>query len=541
MKASSILAVVPLLSLACATVKLDFVAKRGFTSRRDTLVGHDNGDDADETSLPQDAAYTRYFANVSIGEPGQIIQLHVDTGSSDVWVIANDADVTPDPADYPQGTPGGTFDLSASTTASEPFIGGLNISYLDGSGAYGDLFTDTLAVAGSTLTNFTIGLAHKASMGRGILGLGFPIALSFIGNPNIAEERKLTLLDSMVDDEQITSQGFSLWLNDVDSSSGAIVFGGIDTKKYNGTLASLSMYPTPGQTDFEHPLISFTSLAITTPSGSQTLTPDDYAYPAILDSGTTVTVVPDFIANAIYAQTGAVYFSQYGVAAVPCGVRDVAGTLDFGFGGPNGPIIKVPIGDLIFPAIFAGQPVAYPNSTQMACQFGINPSSTRGLPDGYPVPFGDSMMRSAYIAYDYANKRIALAQTIYNVTDEDVVKFESPGAPIPSATTVSNERVFNITTMVMPPAYTAPTFQFTGSIGSAFAAAYTGDVATITQSIASAMAGEPTTSSTSTDSSKPTTTLHNAAVSGPIPAAWGQLSVLGVAISLFATGGDFFL
>ena len=108
MKSSTLLAVAPLLSFTYATIQLDIVGKRGYATRSHGLVGRDNGDDPDETSLSQDGAYTRYYVNVTIGEPGQNIQIQADTGSSDVWVIAKDAAVTPPAFEAVQGTPGGT-------------------------------------------------------------------------------------------------------------------------------------------------------------------------------------------------------------------------------------------------------------------------------------------------------------------------------------------------------------------------------------------------------------------------------------------------
>jgi len=47
-------------------------------------------------------------------------------------------------------------DIKASSTASDPWTNGLNISYLDGSGAFGDLFTDSLTVAGTKLDSYTV-------------------------------------------------------------------------------------------------------------------------------------------------------------------------------------------------------------------------------------------------------------------------------------------------------------------------------------------------------------------------------------------------
>lgn len=107
MKSSHILAVAPLLSITHAIVQLDLVAKRGLITRAGSLIRRDNGDAPDGSTISQDTAYSRYFVNVTIGEPGQTFTLHMDTGSSDVWVNAKGANITLPPSD-PQGPAGGT-------------------------------------------------------------------------------------------------------------------------------------------------------------------------------------------------------------------------------------------------------------------------------------------------------------------------------------------------------------------------------------------------------------------------------------------------
>jgi len=326
-----------------------------------------------------------------------------------------------------------------------------------------------------------------------------------------------------------------------DSSSGALLFGGIDAKKFDGNLANIAMYPTPGMTEIDHPTVSFTSFTISTPSGNLTVTPNDYAYPAVLDSGATQTFLPDAIVNAIYAQTGATYFAPFSVAAVPCSARSISGTFDFGFAGPNGPIIKVPIGDLIYPGIFGGQPMNLPNTTQQACVFGISPASARGLPEGASVVMGDTLLRSAYVVYDLANKRVGLAQTRYNSTESEIVQFASQGAEIPRATSVKDERRFTVTEMKPLAQYTQPPPNFSGPVGSAFAAAFTGELAYVTAKKTTGTTPAPTTPPTGTNAKPSATTSRSAAGAGPKPIAWDQLTVLGLTVSLFAAGGLFFI
>jgi len=49
-----------------------------------------------------------------------------------------------------------SVDISQSSTASDPYDNGLNITYVDESGASGDLFSDSLTIAGAKLDNYLV-------------------------------------------------------------------------------------------------------------------------------------------------------------------------------------------------------------------------------------------------------------------------------------------------------------------------------------------------------------------------------------------------
>ncbi|KAK4971898.1 hypothetical protein LTR66_011385, partial [Elasticomyces elasticus] len=91
---------------------------------------------------------TLYFANVSLGTPAQNLRLHIDTGSSDLWV-----NVASSPLCRSSGNPcgaSGTYAPNSSTTYA--YIDSIfNISYVDGSGSSGDYVSDVLRIGGATL------------------------------------------------------------------------------------------------------------------------------------------------------------------------------------------------------------------------------------------------------------------------------------------------------------------------------------------------------------------------------------------------------
>jgi hypothetical protein len=221
-----------------------------------------------------------------------------------------------------------------------------------------------------------------------------------------------------------------------DSATGSVLFGGIDTKKYTGDLISVEIYPSQlqnGQTIYTSFTVAFTSLSATSDSGTDQLTPSNYAEPAILDSGTTITLLPNDVAQVVFDEFGAQMSQELGAVVVPCALANKTGSLTFGFGGAGGPSIAVNVSQLVLPLTLPnGQVPQYSNGAD-ACQLGIQAAGD------LPVLFGDTFLRSAYVVYDLDNNRIALAQTDFDSTGSNVVAFASGGAAIPSASSAPNE------------------------------------------------------------------------------------------------------
>jgi hypothetical protein len=293
-----------------------------------------------------------------------------------------------------------------------------------------------------------------------------------------------------------------------------VLFGGIDTAQYTGNLISVQVYPTDGV--FQSFTVAFTSLSATSSSGTDQLTPSNYAEPAILDSGTTITLLPDDIAQSLFDDLGAEMDQELGAVVVPCALANKNGSITYGFGGVGGPSISVEVSQLVLPlASFNGRVPQF-NNGEEACQLGIQAAGD------LPTLFGDTFLRSAYVVYDLDNNRIALAQTDFNATGSNVVPFASAGAPIPSASTAPNEAAVTQTASGNP------------KVGISATATGTATEATFNPT-ATGFSAESGFTSTSTSTSK-----KSASAAGAVPFQWSALAVTAISLLGVGIGGGVF-
>lgn len=153
------------------------------------------------------------------------------------------------------------------------------------------------------------------------------------------------------------------------------------------------------------------------------------AVAVLLDSGTSLTYLPDAMTEAIYQQVGAQYDDTQGAAYVPCSLASSTSTLDFTF---SDPVIQVDMNEMIIPVTTAsGRTVTFADGTP-ACIFGIAPAGS-----GIAV-LGDTFLRSAYLVYDLVNNEISIAQTNFNATTNNVVEIGTGTDAVPDATLVEN-------------------------------------------------------------------------------------------------------
>ncbi|KAK6079283.1 aspartic-type endopeptidase opsB 1 [Seiridium cupressi] len=360
---------------------------------------------------------TLYFVNASIGTPAQSLRLHLDTGSSDLWVNTPSSSLClgkSNPCSY-----AGSY--SANSSSTYEYVGSyFNISYVDGSGASGDYVSDTVTIGSTTVDSLQFGVGYKSSSAQGILGIGYPVNEVQVGRAN--KDAYDNLPAKLASDGTIASNAYSLWLNDLDASTGSILFGGVDTAQYTGSLETLPIQASGGV--FSEFLITLTSVVL-----DNVTIAEDQALAVLLDSGSSLTYLPDTWVEQIYTETGAQYDSSEGAAYVPCSLAEDTRTLDFTF---TSPTIKVDMNELVLDLVTtSGKRPTFTNGVT-ACLFGIAPagSSTNVL--------GDTFLRSAYVVYDISNNEISLAQTNFNATETNVKEIGTGTSAVPDATAVAN-------------------------------------------------------------------------------------------------------
>jgi len=371
-------------------------------------------------------AQTLYFVNATVGTPAQQLEMQLDTGSSDVWMSDSSAS-------YCQGTQGaeqcqgGTFTPGQSSTY-KALNTIFNITYVDGTGSTGNYFTDNFGIGGVTLDALEMGLATKTTIGTGIIGVGYA-ADEAVCNTEGPCPTYPSIIDNMVSQGKINTHAYSLWLDDVQAQTGSILFGGVDSAKYHAPLITLPVEQDQYSGSYTSFSVAFTGFTITKNGAVQTgFTSSGYTQQAILDSGTSLTLMPDALFTQLQQQVGATYSQEVGIYIADCSVAAVNATFDFSFGGTSGPIIHVPINEFVVPLINEnGQAATFQNG-KAACEFGMQPA------DGDPVLFGDTFLRSAYVVYDLDNNLISMANTNFNATGSNVQAISSGTNGVPGAT-----------------------------------------------------------------------------------------------------------
>ncbi|MCJ1436293.1 hypothetical protein MMC27_005671 [Xylographa pallens] len=368
-----------------------------------------------------------YVANVSVGSPPQNVSMQIDTGSSDFWINTADSVQCTQ-----RSCPFGTYSANASTSSKYLNSNFIATYVIDGN-ATGDFITDDVSFAGVTVKGLQMGVGYNSTCLANIWGISYPAAEAIVafspnGTYNSAGMYNNSVLQ-MVSQGLIQSPTYSLWMNDVAASAGSILFGAIDTAKFQGPLQVLPIVTDPTSGKLDALVVNLTSISLST-GGNVPLSVNATEFPqaAILDTGTPTITVPTDVFTNIASQFNVTVVQ--GVALCDCALANSTATVDFGFAGlnisvPMKSIVEVPTAvDL---ALFAHTSQQLPPGT---CIFGIDPLSTGNIGT---MLLGDSFLRSAYVVYDLANNQIGMAATNFNPKGSSIVEIAAGSGGIAAA------------------------------------------------------------------------------------------------------------
>jgi hypothetical protein len=285
------------------------------------------------------------------------------------------------------------------------------IKYADGSEAVGDYATDTLSLGGQQIEGVQFGIGYNSSSAQGILGIGYAA-----NEASVAVNGKTynNLPEVLQGSGAINTAAYSLWLNDIDANEGSILFGGVDSDKFHGTLATVPVIQEQGQ--YREFIIGLTSVTAANQSVFE-----NSPIPVLLDSGSSLSYLPTNYAQAVFKIFNAQFDENAGAAVVNCDMMNNDGTVDFDFSGQT---ISVPMSEIV---LIDGY-----RRGQAICILGISDAGDT------TAVLGDTFLRSAYVVYDLTNNQISIAPTNFNSTTSSVKEISSGTSGVPGASQVAN-------------------------------------------------------------------------------------------------------
>lgn len=319
---------------------------------------------------------------MTFGSDAQSVKVAIDTGSDELFVDPNCKDRDFTASQQKQCVAEGTYNPATSTSARST---GETSQIVYGSGAV-DLayYIDTIGIPGTSknLTAVQFGKATASQdLDEGILGLGFGNGV----NLNYSN-----FIDALATQNVTNTRAFSVDLGTSATEGGSIVFGGVDTKKFSGKLASLPI-ATPTAGDLQRYAVSMTSLAYN--SGSSSRTYDDSAIDGVvLDTGSSLCELPAALVSDMAADVGATLDAQSSLYVLEdCSTATSAKKLEFAF---NGITIAVPLSDFVL-------------QSGRECVLGVMALQANS---GITALLGDTFLRNAYVVFDQTNMKISMAQ-----------------------------------------------------------------------------------------------------------------------------------
>lgn len=246
----------------------------------------------------------------------------------------------------------------------------------------------------------------------GIAGVGYNISTYAAGQDKVYNNLPYALAAAGI----TKSTAYSLWMDDVNAETGTILFGGVNTAQYTGELQTLPVVPVYNK--YYSLAIALTEVIVQT--GDATSTTTNLPLAVSLDSGSTLTSLPQALFEDILKALNGTYDDKSKLAYVDCSLMQTNYNVTYSFSGAK---VDVGLNQLVLNQGVSGWP-------SDSCLLGVTPSEP-----GVNI-LGDSFLRSAYVVYDLDNNEISLANTNFNPGEDDILEIGTGSGAVPGATLV---------------------------------------------------------------------------------------------------------
>ncbi|KLU82927.1 hypothetical protein MAPG_01994 [Magnaporthiopsis poae ATCC 64411] len=337
----------------------------------------------------QNISVLSYLVTLSIGTPGQRTKVAIDTGSDELWVNPQCSTVQVS-SQRAECQANGQYKPSSSSTSKVSDVTN-HITYGKGQATI-QYVQDSISLPDSSIsvTKVVFGAATKTSqLPEGIMGLGFGNGVNLKYN---------NFVDTLFEQNVTRSRAFTIALGSADvNNGGAIIFGGVDAKRFSGNLTKIPILGPQGKETIRRYWVQLQGISNNNGNGGgKTYTGS--SMPIVIDSGSSLSFLPKTVVDQMANDTGAQFDSQAEVYIVPCSLLSSQGSFDFTFGGGGGSAtakISVPYREFIWQA-------------GNECALGAIPLKSGS--SGITALLGDSFMRAASITFDQTSNSIYLAQ-----------------------------------------------------------------------------------------------------------------------------------
>lgn len=348
---------------------------------------------------------THYALKCSLGTPSQNLELVIDTGSSDSWVMSPEVNMCQ------EGECEETwqFDSSDSSTYKSNGTQFYQV-YGDGSEVSGTWSQDTLTVSATSIKNFNFALANFSTASNPVAGIGLPKGETPLIIGSIAAPYA-NLPQQLKSNGHIAHVAYSLYLDAASESEGSILFGGVNTGAYNGTMYTHPMVPVDTD-EIDRLAINLQGIFVMNDNGEQQQVAA-LSIPVVLDSGSTLSILPDEILGPLMEGMGAIYYPETQRYWMKC---------DKLFKNRGG------IG-LVFSNV---EYIINFHDVMVDAKRGY---CSPGFTSGEIPLLGDNILRALYVVYDLENLEIGLARvstapsisTSYQPISKSIAGEKAPG------------------------------------------------------------------------------------------------------------------